>query len=73
MSAHIIHQTMSGQAADARIKKEAQKYAEKIATGYWTLESAHMQLRMGADGGTMSLFQIAGLAKAIACFQCSER
>lgn len=60
---------MSGQAAQQRIDKAAQKYAERFRSGEWTLEVAHKMLRE-VDGRT--LFETAGLAKAIACFQCSE-
>lgn len=63
----MIHQSMSGRAAQARIDTAAGEYARLISAGTWTLAHAHEMLR---DGG-LNLFQIAGLAKAIACFQCS--
>lgn len=66
----MIHQTMSGQAAQARISSKVPFYAAAIAEGQWTLEHAHRVLR--SDFENLSLFEIAALAKAIACFQCSE-
>lgn len=52
----------------AQANDEFNNYYGLLAVGHWTLEHAHSQL----TGGNLSLFQIAGLAKAIACFQCSE-
>lgn len=62
-----MHQTMSGNAAQKQIDAAAQEYAALLSKGAWTLELAHSQLR----DANLSLFQIGGLAKAIACFQCS--
>lgn len=71
-----IHQTMSARAAQARIDRAAQEFGAMIRDEHWTLEYAHQRLREidGAPGtrGSLNLFQIAGLAKAIACFQCSD-
>jgi hypothetical protein len=61
-----MHQSMSGQAAQKKIDVQAQKYAKLIADEGWTLEYAHKVLANGA----LDLFEISGLAKAIACFQC---
>lgn len=61
----MIQQTVSGQKVQAKIDKEAQIYASLLASEAWSLETARMQLR----NGTLDLFQLAGLAKAIACFQ----
>lgn len=63
-----IHQTMSAQAAQKRIDREAQNFAGFLRDEHWTLEHAHQVLRES----NLDLFKTAGLAKAIACFQCSE-
>ena len=63
----MAHQSMSSRVVQARIDREAQAYAEFIRDGRWTLEHAHHALR----NDNLDLFQIAGLAKAIACFQCN--
>lgn len=65
-----IEQTMSGRDAQARIDREALNFTDMIRDEHWTLEYAHQRLRN--DNGRLNLFQMAGLAKAIACFQCSE-
>lgn len=62
-----MHQQMSGREAQKRIDKHAQNYAQFLADEHWTLEHAHHVLKTD----NLSLFQIAGLAKAIACFQCA--
>ena len=58
----MIHQSMSGRAAQERIDQAAREYAGLISAETWTLEHAHEMLR----DGNLNLFQIAGLAKAIA-------
>ncbi len=63
-----IHQSMSGRAAQKRIDAEAQNYGLMLRDEHWTLQHAHDVLK----GDRLNLFQIAGLAKAIACFQCDE-
>jgi hypothetical protein len=63
----MIHQTMSGIAAQRRIDEEASNYAGFLRDERWTLEHAHTVLRTGNP----NMFQIAGLAKATVCFQCS--
>ncbi len=64
-----MKQSMSSIEAQRRIDFEAQKVARRFKDGVITLEAAHKQLEAGIR--TMSLFQIAAYAKAIACFQCS--
>lgn len=64
----MIHQSMSGQSAQLRINEAAQKYAALISGEAWTLEHAHKML----VSGDLDIFHIGGLAKAIACFQCSD-
>lgn len=64
----MVHQSMSAQAVQSRIDKEAQKYGAMIRDEHWTVAHAHDVL----TGDKLNLFQIAGLAKAVACFQCSE-
>lgn len=66
-----IHQTMSGRAAQKLIDSSAQKYAMLIANEEWSIDYAHSVLR-APDKHGLDLFSIAGLAKAIACFQCVE-
>lgn len=61
-------QTMSVEAANKRIDREAKRYEVMLREQYWSLEHAHDVLR----NHNLSLFQIAGLARAIACFQCSD-
>jgi hypothetical protein len=61
------HQTMSGRAVQEKIDEAAQTYAAFIRQGVWTLEHAHAELR----NNERDLFHTAGLAKAIACFQCT--
>lgn len=63
-----MDQTMSAMAAQQKINREAERYAKFIRDEAITLEQAHAML----VDKKMSLFQIGGLAKAIACFQCSE-
>lgn len=63
-----MHQTMSGMSFDQKIKKHTQDYTIAISSGALTLEAAHNKLK----NDNLSLFQVAALAKAIACFQCSE-
>lgn len=63
----MIQQSMNAKEAQYRIDREAQKYGELIRDEIWTLQYAHNELM----NGNLSLFRIAGLAKAIACFQCS--
>ena len=64
----MLHQTMSGVAAQWQIEAACQKYAMEIRDERLTLEAAHKLLAEKS----MSLFEIAGLAKAIACFQCTK-
>lgn len=63
----MAHQSMSGREAQSRIDQRAQAYAALIQSDVLTLQDAHQQLVTG----NLDLFQIAGLAKALACFQCS--
>lgn len=65
------HQSMSARAAQARIDKAAREYGALIRDEHWTLQHAHDVL-IHADRDSLDLFGIAGLAKAIACYQCSE-
>jgi hypothetical protein len=67
-----MQQSMSGQAVQKKIDVQAQKFANRFNSGTWTLNHAHSVLQ-DADKHELDLFQIAGLAKAIACFQCSEK
>lgn len=67
----MAHQSMSSRAVQARIDKAAQEFGALIRDDHWTLQHAHDVL-MHADREGRDLFTIAGLAKAIACFQCSE-
>lgn len=64
-----MHQSMSGREAQRRIDAEAQEIAKSMQEGTLTLDEAHQHLIEGVN--SMSLFRIAGYAKAIACFQCS--
>lgn len=64
----MIHQTMSGMAAQKKIDAAAQQYAANIGNEIWTLQHAH-EVLIDADKHGLDLFQVAGLAKAIACFQ----
>ena len=66
----MIHQSMSAKSADVRINQEAQKYGLLIRNEEWTLEYAGKVLA-DLDKHNLDLFQIAGLAKALICFQCS--
>ena len=72
----VTHQSMSARTAQAKIDVEAQNFGALIRDGHWTLEHAHQVLVDGAAKTPglrgLNLFEIAGLAKAIACFQCSE-
>ena len=63
----MAYQSMSGAVAQKRIDEAAQKFARQIADEVLSLSDAHEMLRISK---TMSIFEIAGLAKAIACFQC---
>lgn len=65
-----MEQSMSYMAVKERSKAEALKFAAKINAGEVTLEQAHKML-MAPDENHLNLFEIAGLAQAIACFQCS--
>lgn len=67
----MAHQSMSDRAVQARIDGAAREYAALIRDDHWTLHHAHDVL-IHADRDGLDLFKIAGLAKAIACFQCSE-
>ncbi len=67
----MAHQSMSARAVQSRIDKAAQAYAALIRDDHWTLQHAHDVL-IHADRDGLDLFSIAGLAKAIACYQCSE-
>lgn len=64
-----IQQTMSGKSAQKMIDASAQKFATLIVNEEWTIEFAHSVL-LAPDKHGLDLFNIAGLAKAIACFQC---
>jgi hypothetical protein len=66
-----MEQSMSGQAVQQKIDVQSKKFANRLSGGTWTLNDAHNVL-LDADKHELDLFQIAGLAKAIACFQCSE-
>ncbi|MDF3837115.1 hypothetical protein P3W85_29790 [Cupriavidus basilensis] len=66
----MAHQSISARAVQARIDKAAQEYGALIRDDHWTLQHAHDVL-IHADRDGLDLFKIAGLAKAIACFQCS--
>jgi hypothetical protein len=65
----MAQQTMSGRSAQARIDLAAERYSHALMEDEWTLEHAHYVLTH-ADQEKLDLFDIAGLAKAIACFQC---
>lgn len=65
-----MHQTMNGKSAQKRIDEHAQRYAGKFISNEWSLAYAHEMLK-APDAHKLDLFQIAGLAKATACFQCS--
>lgn len=67
----MLHQSMSARVVKARIEREAQAYGRLIRDEEWTLELAH-QCLLQAQANKLDLFMIAGLAMAIACFQCSE-
>lgn len=64
----MVHQSMSAFAVQKLIDKEAQNYGAMIRDEHWTLAHAHDVLR----GDNLDLFKLAGLAKAIACFQCTS-
>lgn len=64
-----VHQTMSARLAQEHIDKHAQKFGALILNEEWDLEHAHSVLAEPDKNG-LDLFAIAGLAKAIACFQC---
>jgi len=64
-----MKQSMSGREAQRRIDAEAAKYARLFQDGTKTLEDAHKHLCTVV--ASASLFRIAGIAKAIACFQCT--
>ena len=59
-------QTTSGAYAQAKIDAAFAGYCKLIRDDVWTLSFAHTRL---ADT-SMNMYEIAGLAKAIACFQC---
>jgi hypothetical protein len=62
-------QTMSTRSAQAKINVQAERYIHLLMEGEWTLEYAHHVLTH-IDENHLDLFEVAGLAKAIACFQC---
>ncbi|WP_213303507.1 hypothetical protein [Paraburkholderia sacchari] len=62
----MADQSMSAHAAQQRIDREAAKFAAMLRGDHWSLEHAHHVLK----NDNLSLFEIAGLAKVIACFQC---
>lgn len=66
----MIHQSMSASAVQRKIDTAAQTYGALIRDETWTLQHAHEAL-IDADKHGLDLFQVAGLAKAIACFQCT--
>ena len=66
----MLHQTMSGRKAQELIDCSAQRYAQLIRDEKLSLSDAHVALT-NPGREELDLFQIAGLAKAIACFQCS--
>lgn len=65
----MANQTMSGRSAQARIDLAAERYIDLLMNDEWTLEHAHHVLTH-IDQHKLDLFDVAGLAKAIACFQC---
>lgn len=60
---------MSGKAVQVKIDSHIKNFAELIANEQWTLSHAHKVLHN--PHGALDLFEIAALAKVIACFQCS--
>jgi hypothetical protein len=65
----MIHQTMSGAECQRKIDAACQKFAMEIRDERLTLCDAHKMLNSSRE---LDLFSTAGLAKAIACFQCSN-
>lgn len=63
----MADQSMSEQEVQRRIDDAARTYDAFLREDVWTLEYAHSVLRENK----LDLFHTAGLAKAIACFQCS--
>ncbi|MBR8221269.1 hypothetical protein [Burkholderia ambifaria] len=57
--------------AQGLIDSAFNRFKTAISSGEWTLEYAHHVLTH-PDENSMNLFEIAALAKAIACFQCSD-
>ncbi|VWC52662.1 hypothetical protein BLA23254_08050 [Burkholderia lata] len=67
----VLQQTMSARAVQLRVDAEAQRYGELIRDQTWSLEHAHYVLTH-ADQEKLDLFAVAGLAMAIAWYQCSD-
>jgi hypothetical protein len=61
---------MSGRSAQAQIDLATERYSHLLMEDEWTLEYAH-QVLAHIDAHHIDLFEVAGLAKAIACFQCA--
>jgi len=59
--------SISPEHVEEQVFPHTENYFHMLSEGHWSLAHAHDVLR----GDNLSLFQIAGLAKAIACFQCS--
>lgn len=66
-----MEQSMSYQAVKERCRTEVMKFGDRIQNGELTLEAAHKML-LAPDENKLDLFQIAALAQAISCFQCSD-
>ena len=54
-----------------KIDAEFNNYFELIVRGQWTLQHAHAVLT-NVDAHRLNLFQVGGLAKAIAVCQCAD-
>jgi hypothetical protein len=62
-----MNQSMSYAKVKELCKEHAMKFGARIQSGEITLEQAHKMMQEDK----LDLFQVAGLAQAIACFQCS--
>jgi hypothetical protein len=67
----LLNQTMSARAVQLLVDAEAQRYGELIRDQTWSLEHAHYVLTH-IDQEKLDLFSVAGLAMAIAWYQCSD-
>lgn len=65
-----MNQSMSYAAVSSKVKKAAQEYGKQIQAGTLTLDVCQDMVSQ-PDKYSLDLFQIAGLAMATACFQCS--